>query len=164
MPINVELQDMHSYSFIMIVIVIAFVAVSMATALIMVIKRNKKRKKIVRPQKEITLADRENIKEKYLKLLNELEAKCHNNKLSNRKAYQELSKITRHFVYEATGIKVHNYTLEEIKETNISGLYSVISECYAPEFAIDKNGDIHSSVTRARKVIEEWNELKQERE
>ena len=164
MQTSVKLQEMHSYSFVMIMVVAVFVAASIVGALILIIKWSQKRKKIVRPQKEITLADRENIKEKYLKLLNELEAKCHNNKLSNRKAYQELSKITRHFVYEATGIKVHNYTLEEIKETNISGLYSVISECYAPEFAIDKNGDIHSSVTRARKVIEEWNELKQERE
>ena len=70
---------------------------------------------------------------------------------------QELSKITRHFVYEATGIKVHNYTLQEIKGTNLSGLYSIISECYTPEFSVDKNGDIYGSITKARKVIEEWN-------
>ncbi|MBQ4521925.1 MAG: hypothetical protein IJA10_03105 [Lachnospiraceae bacterium] len=158
MPIDVELQGMHSYSFIMIVIVAAFVAVSIVAALILIIKRSQKRKKTVSPKKEITVADREHIKAKYQRLLNELEAKCQHHKLSNRKAYQELSKITRHFVHEATGIKVHNYTLEEIKETNISGLYSVISECYAPEFAVDKKGDIYSSIMKARNVIEEWKE------
>lgn len=158
MQTSVKLQEMHSYSFVMIMVVAVFVAASIVTALILIIKWSQKRKKIVRTQKEITPADRENIKEKYFRLLDELEMKYRNHKLSNRKAYQELSKVTRHFVYEATGIKVHNYTLEEIKKTNISGLYSVVSECYAPEFAIDKNGDIYASITKARKVIEEWKE------
>lgn len=155
MPITVELQGMHSYSFIMIVVAAIFVALSIVFALIIIIKRNKK--ETVIPKKEISVENRIAIKQKYLGLLNKLEKKCRDRKLSNRKAYQELSRITRHFVYEATGIKVHNYTLQEIKKTNISGLYSVISECYAPEFAIDKNGDIYSSITKARKVIEEWN-------
>lgn len=105
----------------------------------------------------LTASDRENIKQKYYGMLYKLENNCRANKMSNRKAYQELSKIIRHFVYAATGIKVHNYTLQEIKETNIPGLYDIVSECYAPEFAIDKNGDIYGSITKARKVIEGWN-------
>ena len=156
MPITVELQDMHSYSVIMIVVVAIFVIASIvALGLFIVIKVSKK--ETTRPKVEMTVQNRINIKQKYCGLLNNLERKCFDKKISNRKAYQELSKITRHFVYEATGIKVHNYTLQEIKGTNIAGLYSVISECYAPEFAIDKNGDVYSSITKARKVVEEWN-------
>lgn len=155
MPITVELQDMHSYSVIMIVIEIAFVAISMVFALIVLLKRNKK--EIVVAKKEIPVENRAIIKQKYLGLLNKLEIKCRDNKLSNRKAYQELSKIARHFVHEVTGIKVHNLTLQEIKNVEMSGLSSVVSECYVPEFSIDKNGDIYSSITKAKKVIEEWN-------
>lgn len=155
MPITVELQDMHSYSLIMPAVVAVFVAVSIAIALAIIIKRNKKEP--ARPNIEMPVAKRVNIKQKYYELLSDLEKKCRDNKISNRKAYQELSRITRHFVYEATGVKVHNYTLQEIERTNITSLHSVISECYVPEFAIDKDGDIYGSITRARKVIEEWN-------
>lgn len=157
MPITVELQDMHSYSALMIIFVIAFLILSIGVLVFLLIRRYRKTNVKPKVRVEITPANRENIKQKYFSLLNELETKCSNNKISNRKAYQELSKITRHFVYEATGIKVHNYTLQEIKETNIAGLYSVISECYMPEFAVDKNGEIYSSIAKARKVIEEWN-------
>lgn len=156
MPITVELQDMHSYSVVMIVVVAIFVVASIAAVVLFVIIKISK-KETAKPRVELTAANRVNIKQKYCGLLNNLERKCFDKKISNRKAYQELSKITRHFVYEATGIKVHNYTLQEIKGTNIAGLYSVISECYAPEFAIDKNGDIYSSIAKARRVVEEWN-------
>ena len=155
MPITVNLQEMHSYSAIMISvagILAALCIVALVVAII--IKRSKKPKNINR---QITVEDREKIKRKYIGLLNVLEAKCKEGKISNRKAYQELSKITRHYVYETTGVKVHNYTLDEIKNINITGLYNVVSECYAPEFSIDKNGDIYSSIAKARKVVEGWN-------
>lgn len=157
MPITVELQDMHSYSYLMIVFVAIFVAFSVGLIVFIIIKHCRKSNKNARPKVEMTPVSRQNIKQKYSTLLSSLEQKCREEKISNRKAYQELSKIIRHFVYEATGIKVHNYTLQEIKETNISGLYDVISECYTPEFAIDKSGEIYSSISKARKVVEEWN-------
>lgn len=155
MKITVELQDMHSYSVIMIIIAITFIAISIVFVLIALLKRNKK--EILVAKKENSIENRAIIRQKYIGLLNQLESKCRYNKLSNRKAYQELSKITRHFIYEVTGIKVHNYTLQEIKNVEISGLSSVVSECYVPEFSIDKNGDIFSSITKAKRVIEQWN-------
>ncbi|MBQ6815420.1 MAG: hypothetical protein IJP13_07780 [Lachnospiraceae bacterium] len=156
MPITVELQDMHSYSIITIVVAVTLLVLLLAATIVIIVKIIKK-DSVKSKAIEITPENRENIKQKYYRQLYNLEQNCHGGKLSNRKAYQELSKIARHFVYEATGIKVHNYTLEEIKQTNISGLYSVISECYMPEFAIDKDGDIYGSINKTRKVIEEWN-------
>ena len=155
MPITVELQDMHSYSFIMIAVVIMFVAVSIACAVVIILKR--RRKKAPQPITQMPAASRENIKQKYINLLGRLEQNCQAERISNRKAYQELSRIVRHFVYEATGIKVQNYTLQEIEVMNVPGLYAIVSECYVPEFAIDKNGDIYGSINRARRVIGEWN-------
>lgn len=157
MPIDVELQKMHSYSFLMILVVAIFVAASVIGLLVFVIKRMLKRKSEVQPVKEMTEATRESIKSKYNHQLDELEKKCKKKKISNRKAYQELSKLIRHFVYEATGIKVHSYTLEEIKETNLSSLYSMILECYAPEFSVDHQGEIYGSIEKARQVIQTWN-------
>ena len=157
MPIDVELQKMHSYSFLMLLVVAVFVAASVIGLLVFLIKRILKRKNEIQPVKEMTPATRESIKSKYNRQLDELEKKCQNKKISNRKAYQELSKLIRHFVYEATGIKVHSYTLEEIKETNLSSLYSMILECYAPEFSVDHQGEIYGSIEKARQVIKTWN-------
>ena len=39
----------------------------------------------------------------------------------------------------------------------MTGLYNVVSDCYAPEFSIDMNGDIFNSIAKARKVVEGWN-------
>lgn len=155
MQTRVELQDMYSYSFIMMAVAAVFVLIPIVVLFVVLIKRMKKIK--IKPIKKMTVENRENIKQKYLGQLDRLEKHCREQKISNRKAYQELSKITRHFVYQATGIRVHNYTLQEIKETNFAELYSVISECYTPEFALDKNGDIYGSIIKARKVIEGWN-------
>lgn len=155
MPITVDLQGMHSYSPMILVVVGIIVAIILVTIIVLVV-----RKRSIRPRninREITIEDRDNIKKKYISLLNNLEAKCRTGKVTNRKAYQELSKITRHYIYDTTGVKVHNYTLDEIKSANMSGLYNVVSECYAPEFSIDKNGEIYSSIAKARKVVEGWN-------
>ena len=155
MPITVDLQEMQSYSQMVLVVVGIILAIFVATIIVVLVK-----KLCSKPQninREISIEDRENIKKKYIELLNGLETKCRADKVSNRKAYQELSKITRHYIYETTGVKVHNYTLDEIRSANMTGLYNVVSDCYAPEFSIDKNGDIFNSIAKARKVVEGWN-------
>ena len=96
------------------------------------------------------------IKDKYCALINELEMKRRDGKVSNRKAYQELSRVVRRFVYEMTGIKVHHNTLDEIQKLNMPNLYAVIEECYAPEFSVDKDGSIYDTMKKARMVIKEW--------
>lgn len=155
MPITVELQEMHSYSPVLLMIVGIILAILLAMAVVLIVKKVNKSK--VNVNKEITIEDREQIKARYLSLLAGLENQCRGGKISNRKAYQELSKIARNYIYETTGVKVQNYTLDEIKGTNMSGLYKVVSDCYAPEFSIDKDGDIYVSISKARKVVEGWN-------
>lgn len=156
MQVSVELQDMHSYSPIMLVVIIVLIAVFVGTVAYMIIKKFIGREVKVKV-KEFTPEDKEKIKRKYVGLLFGLEKRCREGKVSNRRAFQELSTIARRYVYETTGVKVHNYTLDEIRTINAGGLYSVVNDCYAPEFSIDKNGNIYTSIAKARKVIEEWN-------
>ena len=155
MQITVNLQDMKSYSPIVLLVAgIVFIMLIGMAVVFCVIKFNKK---TVYIDREISVEDREKIKKKYIAYLNGLEERSKAGKVSNRRAYQELSKIIRNYTYETTGVKVHNYTLDEIKSTNMSGVYNVVSECYAPEFSIDKNGNIYVSIDKARKVVEGWN-------
>ena len=158
MPITVELQDMFSYSLLRAALAVALVAVITVIG-IMVFRLKKKPKK----QSELIVAapivkpvSAKQIKDKYCALINELEMKRRDGKVSNRKAYQELSRVVRRFVYEMTGIKVHHNTLDEIQKLNMPNLYRVIEECYAPEFSVDKDGSIYDTMKKARMVIKEW--------
>lgn len=158
MPITVELQDMFSYSIIPIIILALVLAIGIVWIILHFIKKHRSKPKAAVPAPKlpaITLSP-EQIKEKYLGIINDLEVKFQSGNMSNRKAYQELSKIIRNFVYEATGIKVHHNTLDEIKRLNMPNLYAIVKECYEPEFSVDKNGYIYDTINKARTVIREW--------
>lgn len=160
MPITVELQDMFVYSLLRLVCM--FTVVVTIGILWFVVKRKKNCNKEIRkeqpaPVPAAPVAGPSQIKEKYYAIINDLEMKCRRGEMPNRKAYQELSGIVRRFVYDMTGIQVHHSTLDEIRTMNMPNLYTVIEECYAPEFSPDKNGDIYNTMNKARMVIKEWN-------
>lgn len=161
MPITIELQDMFSYSLLLVLGAIAVVILIGIIGLIVFLKtRNKKQPAPVQPIPEPksvpTPISGEQLKQKYCIAIDDLEKKCRDGKMNNRKAYQKLSVILRRFVFELTGVKVHNYTLDEINRLNMPMLSSVINECYAPEFSVDKDGDIYDTMNKARMVIREW--------
>lgn len=151
MQTSVELQDPFSYSiyitfFILAVIIIYTIVIFFCA------------KKIHR-FKSISKKDVINMKEvklKYIRKLEEIEQKLDNNKINTRIAYQSVSSIIRHFVYEVTNIKVQNYTLKEIAELEMPELYDLVKEYYNPEFAEQSFGDIKKSIEKTRKVIEKW--------
>lgn len=157
MPITVELQDMFSYS--LLLTVLAVVLVVMAGIIGFIVFHHKKKAKqpeTVGPAPVAKPVSGNQVKEKYYAGINDLESKCRSGKISDRKAYQELSRLIRHFVYEMTGIKVHYNTLDEIRKLNMPTLFAMIEECYVPEFSVDKNGNIYDTMNKARMVIKEW--------
>lgn len=151
MQTSVNLQEPFSYSIYYIIIVLILIVI---LTLYFILTRKKKQ---IIEIKSVSIEEKNIIKQKYMEQLDELEAKVDNNKISMRIAYQTLSSIIRHFIYEMTDIKVQNYTLKEIKSINIPVLYDLIKEYYAPEFAKQSLGNIKSSMEKTRKVIEKWN-------
>ena len=158
MPITVELQDMFSYSLLRVALAVALVVGLTVVGIIVFMskKKPKKQPEVVASTPVVKPVSDNQVKEKYCALINDLETKYRGGKVSNRKAYQELSRVVRRFVYELTGIKVHHNTLDEIKRLNMPNLYAVIEECYAPEFSVDKDGSIYATMNKARVVIKEW--------
>lgn len=151
MQIQTELKPMFSYSFIPILIIMIVII-----SIIIIPKLTKKKeikKQIVIPNHK----DLMEIKKRYLSKIQELENNFNNKKITNRKAYQELSNIIRNFIFEATNIKVQNYTLKEIEKINMPILYDLVSEYYDPEFSIISEGNIISSINKTKTVIERWN-------
>lgn len=127
--LKTELSNPFSYSIfpILILIIIIFLLI-----LILFIRKKKKdaKKKIViiTPNEK----DKNAIKNFYIEKINELLVNIQKNIISNREAYQSLSKLIRMFIYEMTNIKVQNYTLGDIKNINIPILYELVKEYYSP--------------------------------
>lgn len=151
MQVQTELKPMFSYSFIPILIIILLLILTIV--IYKYIKKKEIQKQIVIPNHK----DLMEIKRRYLLKIQELENNLNEKKISNRKSYQDLSSIIRNFIFEATNIKVQNYTLKEIKMINIPILYDLVNEYYDPEFSIISKGNIISSINKTRMVIERWN-------
>lgn len=140
MQISVNLQ---SNIFIPMILLCASVFAILIISIYILKSIGKFKTKKVPKVKELTLEEKNNIKHKYIKKIDNLKRKVNNEKIKAREAYQTLSAIIRHFVYEMTKIKVQNYTLEEIKRLDMQELYELVEEYYEPEFAVEaKRSDI----------------------
>ena len=156
MQTSVKLQDSFSYSLIPIILLFIILVAIIATLIYL----SRKSKKKVTQEIKIKKAPKETlegIKKKYLKKIDDVEKKLKEDKIKLRGAYQELSSIIRFFTFEVTGIKVQNYTLQDIESLNMPALTELIQEYYAPEFAEFSKGNIEASLEKTRKVIEKWN-------
>lgn len=151
MQVQTELRPMFSYSFL--IIIIAALVTLLIYLLIKFLKKKEIRKTVIVPSHKDII----NIKKKYLLKLQELLNNLNNEKITSRKAYQNLSNLIRNFIHETTNINVQNYTLKEISLVNIPILYELVSEYYNPEFAKFSKGNIILSIEKTRGVIEKWN-------
>jgi len=155
MQTTVSLQEPFSYS-VYPILVCTLLMIGLAIYLLW--KRKKKPEENEIPViKEIEKDDLAGIQIRYLRELDFLKRRVEKGQMSVRRAYQELSKIIRYFVYEVTDIRVQNYTLEEIQKVGLPSLTELISEYYEPEFAEHSLGDAAASIEKTRKVIKEWN-------
>lgn len=96
------------------------------------------------------------LKGKYMNLIFQLETKLMNGQINNRDAYTELSSIFRTFVFEATGIEAHKYTLYDIQGLNIPIVYNLVDNYYSPEFAENNPGNIRESIEITKGAVSRW--------
>lgn len=161
MPITVDLQDVYSYNKVaFIVAAVLFVAILVIGTIILIKYLQSKTKPKTPPPppvvKEPTNVAKARIKSKYLGLITKLENDYRGGKIKEREAFETLSRLARKFVRESTGIKVTNYTLEEIRSLNIPKLSKAIELCYPPEFSYEPDGDFMSTTSIAKSLIQTW--------
>ncbi len=159
MKTSVELQDPMSYYLVwLIVAIVAVAAVLFIQIFFRILLKDQLRKKKektpkIRPPKKKPLSV---LKWEYMQRLDHLERGIMAGSFTKRRAYQDLSMLIRSFVTDATGIKVQNYSLQEIRRVGIPGLTALVQEYYEPEFARQSMADIRASLFRTRKAIELW--------
>lgn len=159
MKTSVTLQEPFSYSILPILVVGALVIFyGMYLIVSTIMKKQHKKKSIDQSTKKTNSAtDIRSIKTKYLTELETIEQELWKEQITTREAYQKMSLCIRQFVYEATGIQVQNYTLQDIRQLHMPGLEALIAEYYTPEFAVISLGDSTASLEKTKRAIELWN-------
>lgn len=76
--------------------------------------------------------------------------------VNSRVAHEEISRVARSFVHEATKVDVQDWTLEEIRRSPYASLAELIGICYEPEFAEHSDTDPIRSIDHAKAVIWSW--------
>jgi len=157
--ITVELQD--NYSIIPLFLLVLLAAAVIILLVIWASKEKQPEKKTaaktpvsapVNPRSRAM-----ELKRKYDRILIQLEDEYGKQMISDRETYQQLSRTVRDFAFEMTGVKVQNYTLQELRGMNMPKLTALVEECYVPEFALDnRQGNVTETISKARKVIGEW--------
>ena len=159
MQTSIDLQKLYNYSVWPLLLLLLIFIIMSLFLLFKLLQNNKKVEK--KPAvKEIPATNVKNIpaiKNKYINKLNEIESKYKAGKIDLRKAYQQISEDVRFFIFEVTNITTQNFSLSEIKEANIPGLYDLIEEYYEPEFSSKSVGDFDDAINKARRIVSEWN-------
>lgn len=106
--------------------------------------------------KELKPQDINQLKKKYLVLLDQIEQGYVQKKYSARSVHQFCSRTLRMFVYEASGFRAQVMTLNDLKLSRYPDLGKIIAEYYPPEFASAESTSIDDAVSLARKAIESW--------
>lgn len=154
---SVDLQEPFSYSALPIILTICLIAVSLLVLLIIHLAKKVQHKPKVIQEPEREVLPLPELKGKYLYMVGNLETRYRMGEITEKFAYEELSSLTRHFVYDATDIKVQNYSLDEISKIGMPSLNALIKECYPPEFEPGQEGNILASINHAREVVAQWN-------
>lgn len=100
--------------------------------------------------------DLDQLKLKYLKLIDECYQSYQQKHTSLRGLHRGLSMTVRYFVYEAKHFPAPRLTLSDLKRAPYPELTNVIGNYYDKEFALIEHGSPEESAEAAREMIRRW--------
>lgn len=103
-----------------------------------------------------TGAELEKLKAKYLRLIEELYQRYRRKEITLRVLHNNLSMVTRYFVYEAKHFPAPTLTLSDLRLAPYPTLTRLIAKYYPEEFAAITHGTAESSVTAAKGFVQQW--------
>jgi hypothetical protein len=99
------------------------------------------------------------VRANYLASIDEVEAAHQRGELNNRAAHQRLSALVRGYVHESSGYPASAMTLGELRRLNLPGLTGAVERFYPAEFGTEDSAAVATSVSAARRVVQEWGQL-----
>ena len=95
------------------------------------------------------------LRDKYIKMINETEARFKRNQIKASQCHQQISLIVRLFFYEGMGFHADIMTLNDLKKSNYKKLTEFVEEHYPNEFDTLEKGSVAEAAEKARKIVRE---------
>lgn len=99
---------------------------------------------------------REELRARYLALVDEVVSSFDAGRLSRRAAHQKLGTLVRFFAQEASGVRADVMTLDDLTRARLGAIAHAVAVYYPAEFASVENGDVHRSADVARQAVASW--------
>ncbi|SEC07045.1 hypothetical protein SAMN04489806_2514 [Paramicrobacterium humi] len=99
----------------------------------------------------------EQVTQRYLGLVDEVEAAYASGDLSAREAHLKLSAILRLCAAERSGVPGSVMTLAELSEADVPLPPHTVAHYYPAEFAAGGDGDVETAAALAREAVIPWN-------
>jgi hypothetical protein len=99
---------------------------------------------------------REELRARYLSLVDEVVASYDAGRLSTRAAHQKLGTLVRFYAQESSGVRADVMTLDDLTRARLGAIAHAVAVYYPAEFASVENGDVHRSADVARSAVESW--------
>lgn len=97
------------------------------------------------------------IREKYVDLIDEVEASHRRGELTIRASHQRLSMLLRFFAYESSGINAPQMTLADLRQTRATPLSDAVARLYPGAFREVERGSVDEAAGMAKRVVQSWN-------
>lgn len=99
---------------------------------------------------------REELRARYLALVDEVVAAFDAGQLSRRAAHRKLGTLVRFYAQETSGVRADVMTLDDLTQARLGAIAHAVAVYYPAEFARVENGDVHRSADVARRAVVSW--------
>lgn len=101
-------------------------------------------------------ASREELRARYLALVDEVVASYDAGQLSRRAAHRKLGTLVRFYAQETSGVRADVMTLDDLTRARLGAIAHAVAVYYPAEFASVESGDVHRSADVARQAVVSW--------
>lgn len=99
---------------------------------------------------------REELRARYLSLVDEIVSSYDAGDLTRRAAHGKLGALVRLYAQEASGVRADVMTLDDLTRARLGSIAHAVSVYYPAEFASVESGDVHRSADVARNAVVSW--------
>ncbi|RUR01143.1 hypothetical protein [Labedella endophytica] len=99
---------------------------------------------------------REELRARYLGLVDEVVAAYDDGALTRRAAHRKLGSLVRLYAQEASGVRADVMTLDDLTAARLGSIAHAVAVYYPAEFASVESGDVRRSADVAKQAVVSW--------
>lgn len=134
-------------------VVLVLSAVAMVVVILFVTRKKSVKSLATLKIRQPKIVDMDALKQKYLRMVDQVEQNYANHMIKASVAHQRLSQIARLFYCEAVGFRADIMTLSDLKQSKYSALMKNIEKLYPDEFDTLEKGSVKNAADETRRLV-----------